>query len=66
MPIQDAIDVAKFAVETAAKFARYSMDAETIGGPVEVAAITKHEGFKWVARKHYYSQELNVETGDDD
>jgi len=62
MPIQDAIDVARFAVETATKFARYGLRPETIGGPTELAAITKHEGFKWVARKHYYTAELNRET----
>jgi hypothetical protein len=62
MPIQDAIEVARFAVETAAKYARYGMRPETIGGPIELAAITKHEGFKWVARKHYYSADLNRET----
>lgn len=62
MPIQDAIDVAKFAVETAAKYAKYGLRPETIGGPIELAAITKHEGFKWVSRKHYYSEELNRET----
>jgi hypothetical protein len=62
MPIQDAIDVARFAVETSAKFARYGIRAETIGGPTEVAAITKHEGFKWVSRKHYYHPDLNRET----
>ena len=44
--------VARFAVETAAKYAKYGMRPETIGGAVELAAITKHEGFKWVARKH--------------
>ncbi len=62
MPIQDAIDVARFAVETSAKFTRYGIRAETIGGPTELAAITKHEGFKWVARKHYYPEGLNRET----
>ncbi len=62
MPIQDAIDVARFAVETAARYARYGMRPETIGGAIELAAITKHEGFKWVARKHYYTTELNRET----
>jgi hypothetical protein len=62
MPIQDAIDVARFCVETASKYARYGMRPETIGGPIEVAAITKHEGFKWVARKHYYTEELNREA----
>jgi hypothetical protein len=55
MPIQDAIDVARFAVETAAKYAKFGLRHETIGGPIDVAAITKHEGFKWVMRKHYYT-----------
>jgi hypothetical protein len=62
MPIQDAIDVARFAVETAAKYAKYGMRHETIGGPIDLAAITKHEGFKWVSRKHYYHAEFNGET----
>lgn len=62
MPIQDAIEVARFAVDTAAKYAKYGMRPETIGGPIELAAITKHEGFRWVARKHYYSAEFNRET----
>jgi hypothetical protein len=62
MPIQDAIDVARFLVDTATKFARYGLRPETIGGPTEIAAITKHEGFKWVERKHYYRSTLNQET----
>jgi len=61
MPIQDAIDLADFLVDTAIKFARFRPGAPTIGGPIEIAAITKHEGFKWVKRKHYYSRELNPE-----
>jgi hypothetical protein len=59
MPIQDAIELAKFMVETTIKFVRFNLRAETVGGPVEVAAITKHEGFKWVQRKLFYSGELN-------
>jgi hypothetical protein len=62
MPIQDAIDVARFMVETASKFARYGLRPETVGGPTEIAVITKHEGFKWIARKHYYTADLNRET----
>jgi len=50
MPIQDAIDVARFAVETAAGYAKYGLRHETIGGPIDIAAITKHEGFKWVTK----------------
>jgi hypothetical protein len=33
---------------------------DTVGGPVEVAALTKYEGFKWVKRKHYYDKGLNT------
>jgi 20S proteasome alpha/beta subunit len=60
MPIQDAIELATFMVETNIKFVRFTlMRAETVGGPIEVAAITKHEGFRWVNRKFFYTQELN-------
>jgi len=59
MPIQDAIDLAKFLAETAAGFSRFSLQPATVGGPIEIAAITKHEGFRWVSRKHYYSSEFN-------
>jgi hypothetical protein len=59
MPLQDAIDLAEFLVQVTIQFARFSPQAPTVGGPIEIAAISKHEGFKWVKRKHYYSQELN-------
>lgn len=59
-PIQDAIDFARFMVETTKGFIRFAVvRAKTVGGPVEIAAITKHEGFKWVQRKHFFSVELN-------
>ncbi len=63
MPIQDAIDLAVYLVETTIKFMRYAPGAATVGGPIEVAAITKHEGFKWVKRKHYYDTTLNPKMG---
>jgi len=59
MPIQDAIDIAHFLVDLTCKFSKYSPGAPTVGGPIEIAAITKHEGFKWIRRKHYYNSELN-------
>jgi hypothetical protein len=65
MPIQDAIDLAEFLVHTAIQFSRFSPGAQVVGGPIEIAAITKHEGFKWIRRKHYYGLELNREAGND-
>jgi hypothetical protein len=64
MPIQDAIELSRFLAGTAARFADFKEDASTIGGPIDIASITKHEGFKWVARKHFYQQALNVRDTD--
>ncbi len=61
MPIQDAIDLAQFLVELTIQFTRFIPGPQIVGGPIEIAAITKHEGFKWVKRKHYYGSELNPE-----
>lgn len=32
---------------------------ETVGGPVDVAVISKGDGLVWVKRKHYFPSELN-------
>jgi hypothetical protein len=61
MPIQDAIDLGRFLVHAGAMFSRFSPGAQVVGGPIEIAAITKHEGFKWISRKYYYDKELNPE-----
>ncbi len=65
MPIQDAIDLARFLCRNNYNFSKFAPGAPTVGGPVDIATITKHEGFKWVQRKHYFSQELNPSTGGD-
>lgn len=59
MPLQDGIELVQFLAETAAKYAKMTDLAAGIGGPIEIAAITRHEGFKWIARKHYFKPELN-------
>ena len=61
MPFPDAIGLARFFVETTSGFAHYSLGPDVVGGPVEVAGISRHEGFKWISRKHYYRQDLNPE-----
>ena len=33
--------------------------AETVGGPIDVAIISKGDGFIWEKRKHYFTPELN-------
>ena len=62
MPIQDTIDLAEWLVQTAIMYSRFSPGAPVVGGPIESAAITKHEGFKWIRRKHYFHREFNQEV----
>ncbi len=35
---------------------------ETVAGPIDVAVITKGDGFVWLRRKHYFDPSLNPRT----
>lgn len=59
MPLPDAIALGKFLVETTSGYSHFNLGPDTVGGPVEVAGISLYEGFKWIARKHYFSTDLN-------
>lgn len=59
MPLQDAIDLAEFLVQLTISFSRFKPGAPTVGGPIELAAISKHEGFRWIKRKYYFDRDIN-------
>lgn len=59
MPFADAIGLARLLVQTTVAYSHYLLGPDTVGGEVEVAGINRHEGFRWVNRKHYYPPELN-------
>ena len=59
MPVQDAIDLADFLVDVTKKYFAFLPGANVVGGDTEIATVTKHEGFKWIKRKHYYPEHLN-------
>lgn len=40
---------------------KVSYETDTVGGPIDVAVISKGDGFVWIKRKHYYPSELNKE-----
>jgi hypothetical protein len=52
-------EVAFSLVELTSRKRRYSTDMETVGGPIDVAILTRNEGFVWVKRKHYFDADLN-------
>ena len=39
---------------------RVTSPSESVGGPIDVAAITKAEGLIWLKRKHFFEPELNL------
>ena len=39
---------------------RVTSPSESVGGPIDVAAITKSEGLVWIRRKHYFDANLNM------
>lgn len=66
MPFADAINFARYLVDTTIGYSRFLLGPNTVGGTVEVAGITRHEGYKWISRKHYYERTLNPEGPRDD
>ncbi|HEE9789213.1 TPA: hypothetical protein R8F93_003274 [Enterobacter soli] len=59
LPKQDLAYMAESLVNLTAFKRKVSDDTETVGGPIDVAIISKADGFIWVKRKHYFAKELN-------
>jgi hypothetical protein len=38
----------------------FEEEEESVGGPIDVAIITKGDGFIWIKRKHYFQAENNL------
>lgn len=52
-------ELANTLVESTSFKQKVSMTLESVGGPVDVAVISKHEGFIWIDRKLYFEARLN-------
>lgn len=59
MPKQEMAQLAEALVNITIIKRKASAERETVGGPIDVAVISRHEGFVWVKRKHYFDAELN-------
>ncbi|HEY1474018.1 MAG TPA: hypothetical protein VGF53_08045 [Pseudolabrys sp.] len=60
MPKQEMADLAEALVNITIIKGKASSDQETVGGPVDVAIISRHEGFVWIKRKHYFDPKYNA------
>ncbi len=59
LPKEELAAMAESLVHLTSLKRRVTMDAETVGGPIDVAVISKGDGFIWIKRKHYFDQVTN-------
>ena len=59
MPYQELATLAESLIDLTSLKRRMSAERETVGGEIDVAIISKSEGFVWIKRKHYFPPEFN-------
>ena len=57
---EDMANMAESFISLTSLVRRMQPGEETVGGPVDVAVISKGDGFIWINRKHYFKPELNT------
>ena len=61
LPIEELALLAESMINITSLRRKVALDNNigTVGGPIDVAIITKSDGFIWIKRKHYFKQEYN-------
>lgn len=59
LPKDELAEIARSLVNLTSFRRRVSLQPETVGGPIDVAVISKGDGFVWINRKHYFDRRLN-------
>jgi len=59
LPLPEMAGLAKSLIELESLKERVTRPSESVSGPIDVAVISKHDGFVWIDRKHYFRPELN-------
>ena len=59
LSISDMANVAESLVALTSLVNRMTPREESVGGPVDVAVLSKGDGFIWIKRKHYFDPDLN-------
>ena len=59
LPKEELAEMAEALVNLTSFKLRVTPRSETVGGPIDVAIISKGDGLVWVKRKHYFEPELN-------
>lgn len=56
---EDLAEVAENLIYLTSLIRRITPDKESVGGPIDVALVSKGDGFIWIKRKHYFEETLN-------
>lgn len=59
LPKEELAGMAEALVNLTSFKRHVTRQAETVGGPIDVAVISRGDGFIWIKRKHYFTQQLN-------
>jgi hypothetical protein len=60
LPKHELAEMAEALINLASFRKRVSPDLETVGGPADVAVISKGDGFVWIKRKHRFRSDRNA------
>ena len=60
LPKEELAEFAETLVSLTSFKRRMTLSAETVGGPIDVAVISKGDGFVWTKRKHYFDKKFNL------
>lgn len=56
---ENLAELAESLVNITSLISKFTEASESVGGPVDVAIVTKGDGFIWMKRKHYFDPEIN-------
>ena len=59
LPLKELANVASTLVKLSSFEQQLSPQTEVVGEPIDVAVISKGDGFIWIDRKYYFKKELN-------
>lgn len=59
LPVDEMAELAETLINLQSLKEKVTKPSETVGGPVDVAVITRGEGLVWIKRKHFFPTELN-------
>ena len=59
LPIDEMAELAETLINLQSLKEKVTSPTETVGGPVDVAVITRSEGLVWIRRKHFFDPSIN-------